>query len=103
MTPEEFTKKVLEERHQLMTQLLQLCAQEVHKEVAGGGGNPLNVLLTMRMQIEQLILDMRTLTTALLTLGVIDPEKYAATLNRITAERVAKLKEGQSKIVIVKG
>lgn len=102
MTPEEFTKKMLEERHQLMKQLLQLCAQDLQKEIAGGSGNPLNVLLTMRMQIEQLVIDVRTLTTSLLAVDVLEPEKYAVTLNRIIEERVKHLQAGQSKIVIVK-
>lgn len=90
-------------RQQLQEKLIQLCAQDTQNTLHNSRGDPGNLLLDLRMKVEQLTIDVHALITALVALKVIEPQALAITAYRLMENRVQQLREAQSKIVIARG
>lgn len=96
-------KEFMEIRQQLQERLVQFCAQDMQNTLHNSRGDPGNLLLDLRVKVEQLTIDVHALITALIALKVIDSRAFAVTAYRLMEDRVNQLREAQSKIVVVRG
>lgn len=101
--PQISEQEFMELRKQLQEKLAQLCAQDMQKTLHNSRGDPGNLLLDLRLKIEQLTIDVHSMITALISLKVIEPQALAVTAYRLMEHRVEQLRESQSKIVIARG
>lgn len=96
-------QEFMEMRQRLQEKLTQLCAQDMQNMLHNSRGDPGNLLLDLRVKVEQLTIDVHSMITALISLKVIEPQALAITAYRLMEHRVEQLRESQSKIVIARG
>lgn len=101
--PQMSEKEFIELRQKMQENLMQLCAQDVQNILHHSRGDPGNILLDLRIKLEQLTIDVHAMITALISLKIVEPQALAITSFRLMEQRISQLREAQSKIIIARG